>query len=1276
MHPLFHIQPEMIQRLDDAIARQLIARLCEADISRSGLPPRVFYGGDQRAADDGVDVEVACRPIKQLSEKLARSVAIVQVKAETKPFGPTRIKKEMAPKGELRPAIVALANDRGLYLIASTKENPSFKARAGRVEVMRDILASAGLNDQIEVEFYGAQEIASWVESHPPIGIWLRQVLGQPLVGWQGYAPWAYRETDIDREFILDEAGRVLIPNGNELATIAEAVAAIRRDLKSGNAVRLLGLSGMGKTRLAQALFDDRLAAQEPALSPNIVIYSDLGDRPFPTPEDMLGAVSQSLGETIMIIDNCGQETHNALVERKTKSSAKVGLLTIEYDIQDNLAPSTRAYKLDGASDDTIEKILRSRFRNLSGTDRDVIIRVSHGNARLALAIAETAPQSGHLSSLEDGELFRRLFHQRAETGNELLRCARAASLLYSFNGEDLEPGSELSILSDLADVSTSTFYHHMAEIRRRGLLQARGKMRAILPHAVGNHLANEGLQEISPTTVTAALFTDATPRVRASFGNRLSYLENSKEANKIVTSWLSNGGALSKISGLRDEEMLVFKRIAPLNPPLALAAVEQFLEDDQAGEHRQRELRDLSNLVNAIAYDANLFKRAVWALLRISLEHSEGSDRSGPRKNITSLFQIIYSGTHASTQVRATLVRELLSSTDDRVWQLGIDCLDAALQTLALSSSGTSRFGTRSRDYGWQPSSMDDQQAWFAEFLSVAGDFASIQDKRGEVVRSTIGRRARDLLHLDDSTINALVQLTPSFQTEDGWPEAWTAAKLLLRRTNIDEKIRSRVKMFAQAVAPRGLRQKVVAKLHSREIFDNDDIEFEKYEERENDAKSEAKAVGIELGANSALLLEMIPQIMDRGARGLTFFLGQGVATSHTDVPSILDAIGRLLTASDEQSISLIFVRGLMSGWSERSPEEANRFLDRAVRDPVWARWYSDLQTAVAFDSRALLRALEAIEHGVTPVEEFTWLGMGGTLASHPVAEFVKLLDSLAAKGPNGVRAAIDTLHMQVYSAKNLDASEKDVLGDYCLNFLLHHDWTELDIDQTMVEHELNEVVKYAVEHDSDFEPLKNLLDIVIKYRRKSGRYDRHSRGNFITLIMNKFPKECLSYLLDHPLLSKPEDAAELILIENHIDEHGNLSNNVSDEVIVDWVSEHPAQRAELAMRICCLEMPTSEEAALNSKKTLGTLQKIYDLAISKAEVIRALGSRLIGNSFSSREIPYMKFGIQMLESLPEPTSPAEIEMRNRVKEQLSQRIDWMSDMSESERREPEGFE
>ena len=49
-----------------------------------------------------------------------------------------------------------------------------------------------------------------------------------------------------------------------------------------GISVRLTGLSGVGKTRLVQAMFDERVGKQ--ALNRNQAFYTDMSDGPDPDP--------------------------------------------------------------------------------------------------------------------------------------------------------------------------------------------------------------------------------------------------------------------------------------------------------------------------------------------------------------------------------------------------------------------------------------------------------------------------------------------------------------------------------------------------------------------------------------------------------------------------------------------------------------------------------------------------------------------------------------------------------------------------------------------------------------------------------------------------------------------------------------------------------------------------------------------------------------------------------------------------------------------------------
>src|SRR5690606_2669840 len=138
-----------------------------------------FWGGNQRAADEGVDVRVDSRPACDVSGPIGRSVAIIQVKAES--FGPAKIAPEMAPKGVIRPSIASLASDGGAYVIASTRDDPADPKRRDRLAAMEKVLSHHGLAGKISVNFLGARQIADWVEQFPPLAVWVRERIGKPI---------------------------------------------------------------------------------------------------------------------------------------------------------------------------------------------------------------------------------------------------------------------------------------------------------------------------------------------------------------------------------------------------------------------------------------------------------------------------------------------------------------------------------------------------------------------------------------------------------------------------------------------------------------------------------------------------------------------------------------------------------------------------------------------------------------------------------------------------------------------------------------------------------------------------------------------------------------------------------------------------------------------------------------------------------------------------------------------------------------------------------------
>ncbi len=150
--------------------------------------------------------------------------------------------------------------------------------------------------------------------------------------------------------------------------SIIEGIQALRLLLNAPRtSVRLTGLSGVGKTRLAQALFDDRIAGS--SLNHIQVLYTDIAYGPEPDPKTLAEQLIASRTRSILMIDNCPPDLHHLMTQTCSAKRSTVSLLTIEYDVRDDLPEETNVFRLEPASKDIIQELIRSRYKHIGQVD-------------------------------------------------------------------------------------------------------------------------------------------------------------------------------------------------------------------------------------------------------------------------------------------------------------------------------------------------------------------------------------------------------------------------------------------------------------------------------------------------------------------------------------------------------------------------------------------------------------------------------------------------------------------------------------------------------------------------------------------------------------------------------------------------------------------------------------------------------------------------------------------------------------------------------------------
>lgn len=1044
---MFDISGSHIAQLNDADLRRLVALLCEAELRRGDLSlSAVSAGGAQEAKDGGVDVRVDLPGGASISGFIPRGATGFQVKVPDMP--PQKIRAEMAPEGSLRPAIEELADSSGAYVIVSAKGSVSYSALKGRRQAMRAAVSHLPNADVLFLDFYDRERLATWVRDHAGLVTWVRERIGQPIQGWRPYGGWTRGEAP-DAEYLLDDKCRLHDWRSSREGglTAEHGILRIREILATPHGtVRLVGLSGTGKTRLVQALFDNRISGT--SLAPTQAVYTDLADEPHPSPRELVFQLIQNRQRAFVVVDNCPPETHRALADKCQLPESRLSLITVEYDVGEDEPEGTEVFRLEPASADVVEKILKRRYPKISSVDRRRIADFSGGNARIALVLTHTLKRGESVANLTDKVLFERLFHQRQTRDRTLLRAAEACSLVYSFDGETLEgEAAELPTLAALAGVTVDDLYRCIAELKSRDLLQRRSRWRALLPHAVANRLAREALEGNPPGKIADAMLNQPSGRLLRSFSRRLGFLHDCEAARALVESWLVEGGLLGNPQKLNQFGQDMFRNVAPVAPEAVLLALEraayrqdsgEFLDPSDSGLNRGSWI----SLLASLAYDPALFHRAAVLLARFATVESSNQRLESAKQPFKQLFYLHLSGTHATIEQRLQLIEFLVASDDPACHSLALDALDGLLEAWHFSSTDDFTFGARPRDYGWQPKTEEEVSSWYRTALDYAKNLVFSRGPLRDKARAVLASNFRGLW-VGAGIAKQLDGAVREIAAENFWPKGWIAVRSTIRfdAGKMDTEDVELLRSLEKALRPRDLVEKTRAYVYSESWSGLDVADGELDEEDEGRSSHDlvaevARQLGREAAVNSAALDELMPDLV-RGKVHQGWFFGEGLAEGAAELAGLWSKLVGVLRAVPENERNVQVLRGFLFASANRSDALADTWLDAGVTDPILGYWFPALQTAVEIGEKGAARLETALRHGTAPVSSYHYLAYGCATDSIPPQALRSLLHCLAEQ-PQGLGVAIHVFSMRLHSDRKKEGPGDSALIQ-CGRELLH---------------------------------------------------------------------------------------------------------------------------------------------------------------------------------------------------------------------------------------------
>lgn len=1160
---IFDIEKDELLRLSDTQLEELIARLAEAEVAMHGHSPAcVHWSGSITTPDGGVDIHVQI-PVDQVKAGfLVRSDTVFQTKKPKMPKA--SIEKEMGTGKALSSIISEQARKQGSYLIVSLGDDCSPLGKKDRIKAMRDAVKDDPNESYLHLDFYDRSKLIQWLRQHPSVMLWVKAKLGQGYSGWQPYGAWSNPPQGVTDTLISAPGVTITLPSGKgQKLKIDEAINPMRALIRSTNkAVRITGLSGVGKTRIVQALFDDTVGTD--ALDRTVAIYVDTGYEPVPSATAMLDNLLAEGRRAIMILDNCPSELHASLASKVSAAGKEVSLITIEYDIRDDKPQTTEVIHIETDGPEVAEQLLIRRFPSIGQNNARRIAKFADGNARVALAIAERVEEGESLALLSDAQLFNRLFEQRNHPDGHLREQAEILSLVYSFSISSPDAATdELEILGALSGYPKIQLFKTVTKLMERHVVQKRSHWRAILPHAIANKLAASALNSIPIDQLRTTFEAPDRQRLLMSFAHRLGLLHSHAVAKEIVEAWLQPEGLLGKIIDLDDVSTRILNYVAPVAPGALLERIEETLVTSNFEHFKSRynpQRTAIIKLLQLLAYESKYFERCIKLLIRIADQESASNNYDSARNKIKRFFQPYLSGTHASLEQRVAVMNECIGSSMAGRRRLGLEMLETALGGPPWTGFGINEFGARPRDYGFRPS-YDELVEWLITFIDIVVRLATSRVPELEDDARLILANKFRWIWRQEGMRSKLIDAARKLHAHRPWGEGWKAVRSTIyfshtkRNDNEDlDLLPEGLVTLERELEPNDLVPAVMAYVLSkgRDFWAlNADFEREgpnKFIKIKEILNAKAFQLGQDFVVSTHELDELGPNLFLRDGMPYRVEFGKGLAKGAPDLRVYWQKLITQMNLQHKSQSDFSVIRGFIEETNSIDKALAQELLDQCAQHSELRFELVNLHPWQEFTEIDLDRCMSLLDDSDIRPHMYGAILWGEQFSNLPESMVLELAQRLLSK-PNGDEVVLGALSMKL--ADKGDAT--DTLGLALRTIGLSAAIQRFQRDHNdlggYLDYAMERVIDATLRFDgNEAEKLEWLNTIFAVVDEHFGYI--FSFEDAIGITAAWMPKEFLSRIFDG---TEDQQQRRLHFI-NHDDSHQSPIAKIDVDILIEW--------------------------------------------------------------------------------------------------------------------------
>lgn len=447
------------------------------------------------------------------------------------------------------------------------------------------------------------------------------------------------------------------------------------RILENKKVLRLLGLSGMGKTHLVNEAFwgDNYLRTH--------YLYIDCYSDDFNDFKAKLDWLFTNYREAYLVFDNCDQDLLRKIINRRRELQGTNPILTVYNDPMEESSGGSTAYlRMERAYDDIVENILSELPSPNSQLDLDKIKDFSGGVPMIARLLAEGIRREQNIGIITDASLMDKVLG--VKQGSEERAVLQALSL-FNFVGYRDEYAAQLEFLAKHRKIAMiagddeqryTVFDRTIQSYLQRGIIEAKGRLVGVRPTPIALYLFREWLATCSPDSLYQILkdiqASPLTYPLTEAFCAQFRYMGKNNRARLLLAEIAGPNSRLACIEELASEKgSRLFRSFVEVDQEVVAQTLETVI-----GGMRTEELgrlsEGLSNIIwtiEKLCFEPSTFECGAQMLVRLASAEVDLPYGSSVLDSFTRLFPVFLPATAASLTARLSFLKDLHEQPDQQ---------------------------------------------------------------------------------------------------------------------------------------------------------------------------------------------------------------------------------------------------------------------------------------------------------------------------------------------------------------------------------------------------------------------------------------------------------------------------------------------------------------------------------------------------------------------------------------------------------------------------------